>query len=145
MTVAAANSPSLGAGAQRVPLGEWMRSRGVGDAHLARTLGTHRSTVSRLRRGLHRPSPELRQSVFEVTGGEVDLIDPRVAPEGGSDSNADIDRQCALFEEAFDFVNRMCGEMEVELDTLEGRIVAARSIVRTLQAGILDPPAPSES
>jgi len=59
----------------RMKLDEWMGEMGLDDDAVAERLKVDRSTVSRLRRGLQRPSLELSVEIELMTGGAVRSID----------------------------------------------------------------------
>lgn len=60
-------------------LSDYMAMNGLRDDDLSVMLGRNRTTVNRLRRGLHLPSLAIAQKIQEVTNGEVsvnDWLDP---------------------------------------------------------------------
>lgn len=49
-------------------LSEWMTANEIDDAEMARRLDVSRVSISRIRRGLQRPSPRLAETMARVTG-----------------------------------------------------------------------------
>lgn len=56
-----------------ITLATYMEREGIDDAAFATLIGKDRTTVSRLRRGLIRPSLELAADIEKVTGGCVPM------------------------------------------------------------------------
>ena len=56
-------------------LSKWMALNGMADGHLAEKTGVDRATISRIRRGKHRPSWELMLRLREMTQGAVTADD----------------------------------------------------------------------
>lgn len=56
-------------------LHEWMAKNAVDDAEMASRTGTDRTTISRVRRGLNRPSWDLALKIVEETERKVTLED----------------------------------------------------------------------
>lgn len=52
-------------------LSDWMNDRGVSDEELGRLVGKDRTTILRIRRGSHKPSPELMADIAKHTEGAV--------------------------------------------------------------------------
>jgi transcriptional regulator with XRE-family HTH domain len=52
-------------------LAEWMEENQVSDRDLAERLGVDYTSVGRIRRGVYRPSWDVLEKLFEVTGGKV--------------------------------------------------------------------------
>jgi len=52
-------------------LGDWMAANGVDDDEMARRAKSDRTTVSRNRRGVTKPTWDLAGRYFEITGGAV--------------------------------------------------------------------------
>lgn len=53
----------------------WMAKNAVDDAEMASRTGTDRTTISRVRRGLNRPSWDLALKIVEKTDRKVTLED----------------------------------------------------------------------
>lgn len=56
-------------------LSEWMIANGVSDDQLAEKVAVDRATISRLRRGKHRPSWPLVAKLSEISDGKVTAND----------------------------------------------------------------------
>jgi transcriptional regulator with XRE-family HTH domain len=52
-------------------LGSWMEREGVADEAFASRCGVDRTTILRVRRGTHKPSPVLMEEIARQTNGEV--------------------------------------------------------------------------
>jgi DNA-binding transcriptional regulator YdaS (Cro superfamily) len=57
------------------PLAIWMSDKGVRDQWLAERLDRSQPQISRIRRGLSRPSPECAFSIEKLTRGKVKASD----------------------------------------------------------------------
>lgn len=57
------------------PLGSWMAQRGVRDQWLADQLSCTQSQISRIRRGLSRPSAERAFAIEKLTRGKIKAAD----------------------------------------------------------------------
>jgi transcriptional regulator with XRE-family HTH domain len=62
-------------------LSDWMSATGLEDDSLARMVGSDRSTISRIRRGLNRPSWELVAKLTKLSGGAVSANDFLASPK----------------------------------------------------------------
>lgn len=67
-------------------LADWMLKSGVGDEVMASRLEVDRTTLSRLRRGITRPSWDLVNRISEITSGEVTANDFMNSPEEASEA-----------------------------------------------------------
>lgn len=56
-------------------LSDWMSMNGVNDDQLAEKVGVDRATISRIRRGKHKPSWPLLLKLREITAGAVSAED----------------------------------------------------------------------
>jgi len=64
------------------PLASYMQKAGVGDADFGSRIGRDRSMVSKLRRGILRPTLDLAAAIETETKGEVPMsvwVNPAVA------------------------------------------------------------------
>lgn len=52
-------------------LGDWMQARNLRDEEVAELVESDRSTISRVRRGVSRPSWDLAEKLAAVTDGAV--------------------------------------------------------------------------
>lgn len=52
-------------------LADYLKAEGLGDAAFAEMVQTDRSTISRVRRGVHGGSPDLQRRIHRVTRGKV--------------------------------------------------------------------------
>ena len=56
-------------------LSEFMQAQSLSDDDMAEKLGISRATVSRYRRGLVTPSPEVMKNIVELSGGVITAND----------------------------------------------------------------------
>lgn len=56
-------------------LEQWRRIQGLTNNRLAVLLGVNKSTVSRLRRRLHKPTPDTARAIVNLTDGAVTMGD----------------------------------------------------------------------
>lgn len=52
-------------------LDHWMTKNKIRDGVFAAQIGTSQATISRVRRGIHRPSWQLMDDIYEASGGKV--------------------------------------------------------------------------
>lgn len=64
-------------------LGEWMEESQLDDAAVAARVRSDRSTISRVRRGMHKPSWELVEKLRDVSDGKVTANDFLDDPANG--------------------------------------------------------------
>jgi Helix-turn-helix. len=56
-------------------LEQWRKIQGLTNNRLADMVGVNKSTISRLRRGVTKPSPDTAKAIVELTDGAVTLGD----------------------------------------------------------------------
>lgn len=67
-------------------LSDWMRLQGLSDDQVAEKVEVDRATISRIRRGKHKPSWRVIERLHEITGGDVgadDFLKPEL-PSGAA-------------------------------------------------------------
>lgn len=60
---------------RRMNLEQWRKIQGLTNNRLADMVGVNKSTISRLRRGVTKPSPDTAKAIVELTDGAVTLGD----------------------------------------------------------------------